>query len=60
MKQTCKAFVAGCRLVVVTKDDGSLGYSQEGEVCFLKSKGTPGGSVEGWLLFHPNLQELKV
>lgn len=41
MKQTCKASLAGCKLVVVTKDDGSLGHSQEGEVRFLKSKAFP-------------------
>lgn len=39
MAKTRAAAEAGCKLIVVTKMDGSLGFSQEGEVRFLRSSG---------------------
>eukprot|EP00438_Fugacium_kawagutii_P008491 Skav210943 [mRNA] locus=scaffold713:206536:207702:+ [translate_table: standard] len=38
-KKTLEARDRGCHLVVVTKQDGTLGNSQEGEVRFLKNQG---------------------
>ena len=42
-------------------DPTACSRREQSDVCVDgRGKGTPGGSVEGWLLFHPNLQELKV
>eukprot|EP00438_Fugacium_kawagutii_P000110 Skav218724 [mRNA] locus=scaffold1346:775602:783492:+ [translate_table: standard] len=38
-KKTVEAYDRGCHLIVVTKQDGTLGNSQEGEVRFLESQG---------------------
>eukprot|EP00438_Fugacium_kawagutii_P024470 Skav217925 [mRNA] locus=scaffold2633:90260:91345:- [translate_table: standard] len=39
--KTVEAHDRGCHLIVVTKQDGTLGNSQEGEVAFLKSQNMP-------------------
>eukprot|EP00438_Fugacium_kawagutii_P000111 Skav218725 [mRNA] locus=scaffold1346:785391:786548:+ [translate_table: standard] len=38
-KKTVEAYDSGCHLIVVTKQDGTLGNSQEGEVRFLNDHG---------------------
>ena len=45
MKNTRKAALNDCSLIVVTKQDGSLGNSQEGEVKYLRKRNYPFMSI---------------